>query len=292
MRRHILLCATSLILLTSCVSSVEQLRKSDLKGNSFQIELAKQYLDFAEKEADDYDWFDSAHFARKGLKLVAGQDAPPEDLKSWDLPDDTAPILAQAREYLVKVITPDVTKKFPIESATAQFMFDCWVEQQEENWQTADIAKCRDGFYTTLDKLFAITTKGADLAPEKPSATGDAKTIEATKQETKVAYFKTGSAELSDNTKRLVSTFISHLKDIKNYEITLNGYADMVGSEDYNMKLSKKRALAIKKALVDGGLDEKSITLLAFGNTQGRVKAEKNVPSQENRAVEVVLDIK
>lgn len=289
LRKYIALLPMAAIV-SSCVSSVDQLRKADLKGNNFQTELARQYLEFAEKEADAYDWFDSAYFARKGLKLVSGENAPPEALESWDLPDESGPILAQAREFLVKVISPDVTKQFPEQSARAQFMFDCWVEQQEENWQKDDIAKCRNEFYVTLDKLYALTTKGADIVPEQPTAAPE--TTQETKQEIKVAYFKTGSAELSDSTKRFISAFISRLKDVKKYEITLNGYADMVGSEDYNMKLSKERALAIKKALIDGGLDEKSITILAFGNTQGRIKTNKDTPSRENRVVEVVLDIK
>lgn len=278
-------------MLPGCVSSVDQLRKADLKGNSFQVELAKQYLEFAESEADQYDWFNSAYFAKKGLKVMAGEPTAPEDLKNWSLPEDMLPILQQAREYLVSVILlPEVTKKFPQESSKAQFMFDCWVEQQEENWQEEDIAKCRNGFYTALDNLFAITTVAVAAPPEKPAMPEIVK--RENKQETRLAYFKTGSSKLDSGVNRLVSNVISQLKDVKSYDVTLNGYADNVGGEESNMKLSKKRALAIKKALIDGGLNEKSVTIFAFGDTQGRGANKKGVASKQNRVVEIVIDRK
>lgn len=276
-------------MVTGCVSSVEQLRKSDLKGNTYQTLLAKQYLVFAESEADQYDWFNSAYFAKKGLKSINGEEIAPEKLEDWSLPEDMLPIMQQAREYLVSVITvPETTKDFPEQSANAQFYFDCWVEQQEENWQEEDIAKCREGFYDTLDKLFVATTN--TKLPERPVLPESIRNIG--KQETRLAYFKIGSSALDGGAKRLISSVISRLKDAKSYDIMLNGYADNVGSEESNMKLSKSRAMAIKKALVDGGLNEKSITIFAFGDTQGRVETKKGVASKENRVVEIVLDAK
>jgi len=288
--RIFLLLALSVVL-SACVSSVDQLRKMNLKGDDFQSELARQYLDFAESEADQYDWFNSAYFARKGLKVIKGENPPPEDLEKWSFQEEVVPTLVQAREYLLSVLDPETQKKFPKQAATAQFMFDCWVEQQEEGWQKDDIEHCREGFYKNLDSLFALTAKPAIEAPialvEPPK-----EPEKTSKTETKIAYFKTDSSELDDSAKRIVSNIVSRLKDVKSYDITLNGYADNIGSEEMNMKLSKNRALAIKKALTDGRLDAKLITIFAFGNTEGRVKTPKNTHAKENRAVEIVVDMK
>lgn len=294
LRKALLFCAVS-AMLGACVTSVEQLRQANPQGSSFQMELARQYLEFAESEADAYDWFDSAYFARKGLKLTRGEDAPPEDLTLWHMPEDTLISVSQAREYLISALNKDVILNYPEESARAQFMFDCWVEQQEENWQQEDIARCREEFYNALDRIFMLTAADkASITPEvKPEVKPEAKAAKSPNpvQETRLAYFKLGSSTLDDGVKRLVSSFVSRLKDVKQYKITLNGYADMVGGEEFNMKLSKKRAMAVKSALVDAGLDEKSITLFAFGQSGMRVKTAKGVPSKENRVVEVMLEI-
>ncbi len=281
-----ILIVTISVMLPACVTSLESLRKSDLKGDGFQLQLARQYLDFAELEADDYDWFNSAYFARKGLKALKGENPAPENLEKWSIPEEVMPILVQAREYLTLVLKPEITDKFPQQAAGAQFMFDCWVEQQEEGWQQEHIAYCRDQFYSILDGLFAATVKGEEL-PEKPMA-ADIKAFPPS--DTKLAYFKTGSAKMDDTLKRLISNITSRLKNNNSYNITLNGYADMVGSEKYNMKLSKERAVTIKKALIDGGLDGKAITVFAFGSENAPVKTKRGVAVRANRVVEIIID--
>ncbi len=37
-----------------------------------------------------------------------------------------------------------------MEAANAQVMFDCWMQEQEENFQPPDIARCRDGFSAAI----------------------------------------------------------------------------------------------------------------------------------------------
>ncbi len=275
--------------LTSCVTSVEQLRKMKVTGDTYQSELAKYYLEFAESEADQYDWFNSSYFAKKGIKVLNGENPAPEDLTNWSMPDDMVVTISQARGYLLSLATSDVKKKYPAQAARAQFMFDCWVEQQEENWQQEHIDYCRENFYATLDQLFSITTKDVVLGNlEKDSI--QKPEITKIKPENKIAYFKTGSAKLDNKAKRIISTIISRLKDSKNYTITLNGYTDRIGSEENNMKLAKKRAMTIKKALVDGGLNSKNITIFAFGETEGRKKTKDKTAEKENRAVEIIVE--
>jgi outer membrane protein OmpA-like peptidoglycan-associated protein len=87
--------------------------------------------------------------------LAYGKDMPPEELEYWNIPQEVRPVMEQARASLMAVLTPETIQARPEDAARAQFYFDCWVEQQEENWQIDDIAYCRDGLQTSLSNLNA-----------------------------------------------------------------------------------------------------------------------------------------
>ncbi len=155
--RNIAVISLALLLVSGCLRvSLEVLRDVKPKGNKFQTALMKEYLAFSEKEAAQYDWVDSEHFARKGLMLARGKDVEPEMVESWDIPETLAPTLADARKKLMEIITNEVKRAQPETAAKAIFYFDCWMEEQEENWQTEHIDACRNNFYGTLDVLSVV----------------------------------------------------------------------------------------------------------------------------------------
>jgi len=65
------------------------------------------------------------------------------------------------------------------------------------------------------------------------------------------------NAELDDLAK--------YMKEEKNLEVLLVGYCDNVGTEAYNMGLSRQRAVEVKKALMKRGIQEHRIEILAKG---------------------------
>lgn len=135
--------------------SLEELRHATPKGTAFQTALSKLYRDFAIQEEKDYDWFTSMYFADKGLTAAYGNDVEPEDPDEWDEPEDVLPTMRKAREVLVSVLNEQTKKTYPHLAARAQYYFDCWVEQQEENWQQDDIAICRNGLADAFERLGA-----------------------------------------------------------------------------------------------------------------------------------------
>lgn len=52
---------------------------------------------------------------------------------------------------------------------------------------------------------------------------------------------------------------------VKNKSVKLEGNCDEFGSDEYNIALGLKRAAAIKSALVDGGMNPDSISMVSFG---------------------------
>jgi outer membrane protein OmpA-like peptidoglycan-associated protein len=76
------------------------------------------------------------------------------------------------------------------------------------------------------------------------------------------------------------------LKEFPDVKINIVGHTDDVGTPAFNEDLSKRRAAAVKKYLVDQGIDESRIT------TEGRGAREPKVPNdtEANRAINRRID--
>ncbi len=59
--------------------------------------------------------------------------------------------LTSARQRLVGTLNKGAAEKVPEETARAQTGFDCWMQEQEENFQPNDIEACRSQFYSSLE---------------------------------------------------------------------------------------------------------------------------------------------
>jgi OOP family OmpA-OmpF porin len=71
--------------------------------------------------------------------------------------------------------------------------------------------------------------------------------------------------------------------------IALSGNADRAGSEDYNMALSRRRANAVRDALIAGGIPADRILVAARGEGVPAVATADGVKERWNRSVMVVL---
>ena len=71
--------------------------------------------------------------------------------------------------------------------------------------------------------------------------------------------------------------------------LRVEGHTDSTGSEDYNLELSKKRAMAVKNELLAQNLDNERIETIGFG--EGKPVADNSTESgrQLNRRVEIVI---
>ncbi|HEX6945216.1 MAG TPA: OmpA family protein [Casimicrobiaceae bacterium] len=92
------------------------------------------------------------------------------------------------------------------------------------------------------------------------------------------------------------SEIISKLPQVQKLELVLvTGHTDRIGSQQYNQKLSERRADAVRDYLVSKGVPKDKIETLGMGKTQpvpGVVCDQKNLKEliaclQPNRRVEV-----
>ena len=158
-----LIAYTAVSLLAGCSTySLKELRHTTPKGTPFQTALAKLYTDYAIQEEKNYDWFTSMYFADKGLRAAYGKDVEPEQPENWNVPASVLPTMLKARQILVELLTEQTKNQYPQVAARAVYNFDCWVENQEENWQADEIGSCRDGLQDAFERLNA---PAIELAP-------------------------------------------------------------------------------------------------------------------------------
>jgi OOP family OmpA-OmpF porin len=72
--------------------------------------------------------------------------------------------------------------------------------------------------------------------------------------------------------------------------IEATGHADRAGPEAYNQGLSQRRAEAVRRALIDLGVDAAAITVRGRGETMPLVKTADGVREPQNRRVEIILN--
>jgi len=72
-------------------------------------------------------------------------------------------------------------------------------------------------------------------------------------------------------------------------KIIVKGYTDSTGSEDYNQKLSEKRANSVKNVLIGEHVDPSRITAIGFGEQFPVASNDTEWGRQKNRRVELEI---
>ena len=104
--------------------------------------------------------------------------------------------------------------------------------------------------------------------------------IKGQSQDSHVVYFDTGQYDVPViETNRLV-LFIQELKDIEIERVSIYGFTDDRGSDNYNLILSQNRANAIKKIFSKFNIDDNLIS-----NVDGKGEVLLRVVSSENLSI-------
>jgi outer membrane protein OmpA-like peptidoglycan-associated protein len=101
--------------------------------------------------------------------------------------------------------------------------------------------------------------------------------------------FAFDKATLSPEAFRNVDKLVDFLQKHPNRSVLIEGHTDSVGSDEYNLNLSEKRADAVKNALVSKGVGEKRITPKGYGKKYPVASNNTSDGRQLNRRVEVVV---
>jgi peptidoglycan-associated lipoprotein len=97
------------------------------------------------------------------------------------------------------------------------------------------------------------------------------------------------SADLNDETKKILDTQVSWLKSDAGIKITIEGHCDERGTREYNIALGEKRANAAKKYLTSNGVDAARIKIISYGKERPAFfGTSEEILAKNRRAVTVV----
>ena len=163
-----------------------------------------------------------------------------------------------------------------------------------------------------VGKYAGSTTKGAIIGAVMGGAAGavighrmdeKAKEIEAKLPDAKVErvgegilvtmpsglLFDFDSSTLRTASRTDLTNLANTLTDMSDTELMIAGHTDSVGSDDYNMKLSERRAQAAASYLMSRGVSGSRINVKGLGESEPVASNDTAAGRQQNRRVELIV---
>ncbi|BDS15272.1 DUF5723 family protein [Aureispira anguillae] len=116
----------------------------------------------------------------------------------------------------------------------------------------------------------------------------DVKEDEKAIKETR-AYFQSGSAWISSADRSKLDQLAQKINSDSTFHAIIHGHTDNVGNPESNKKLAAKRAMVVKKYLVEQGVDSERLQIIAEGADNPIAKNDTEEGREKNRRVEVLL---
>lgn len=101
--------------------------------------------------------------------------------------------------------------------------------------------------------------------------------------------FDTNSAVVRPGLYSEINRVAEVLKQYPDTVIRVEGHTDSVGTEEYNLDLSHRRAHAVKALLIQQGIADNRIEVIGFGETMPVATNDTEVGRQMNRRVEIKI---
>lgn len=246
---------------------LEQARAMQSTGADFDRAMVGNYIALSESELAQGDMRDGRAYGARAALEAQGQTLLPEEVEARPyLAPAYKPELTAARARLVAALDAGARESTPADTATAQAMFDCWMENAEENLQPRDIAACREGFMAAMAQVEA----GMAVSPAAY-----------------MVFFDFDESYLTAEGRQIVQAAAEAARGDGYAKIIVTGHTDTVGSAEYNQALSERRAESVQAALVEMGVPADQITTRGLGLTQPLVPTGDGVREAQNRRAEI-----
>jgi OOP family OmpA-OmpF porin len=257
-------CVVGLAIIGACSNAdlIRDVERAQVSGDEFSRQLHSEYVALAKTEEAEGDHRDSKHFALKAKTAAQGKPVVADDWHWRDIrgTSDEAELKA-ARGELNEALESGAGTRSPKAAARAQRMYECWIQEAEEDSQPWDINQCRDGFKLAM----------AEIGPPPQEEQKAMVAAPASKELT--VYFKFDSDELVEDSRKELSEIMKNVEGNKPEAVQITAYTDLVGTEAYNKKLSERRAEKIEQLLKGAGVS--SVSTSAMGQSNPVVDTKK-----------------
>ena len=254
--------------------SIAQAEAAAPPAGAFEAAAYEAYLGHAQYEFNDMrDFTDTIFHAEKALAAASGQRVMPQQPAGRRLTPEHAAETNEVYQRLVAAVQGEPGQRLPATAGRAVADFDCWLEQQEENFQPDDIAACRDAVYAALAELEAPVE--ADL-PDRISLAAD-------------VLFEFDSAEIKPEFTDEIDNAAEILLANPDVTVRIDGHTDNIGTLEYNQGLSERRAEAVAAYLEAAGVDRGRMTVAGFSFAQPVADNATPEGRAQNRRVDIDL---
>jgi outer membrane protein OmpA-like peptidoglycan-associated protein len=276
------------LLLSACGLQLGAAKNTTAPGSAFESGLHQGYLDLSQAEYNESDYEDSDKFAKRTIAVSRGQSVAPEEISARALPSDHVDALSGARSRLVSALDATARTKVPGPAARAQVMFDCWMQEQEENFQPKDIARCRGGFEAAMAAV-DDAMRPPPPPPPPPRAAVPEPVEEMMAPRSYTIFFDFDSESINPPGQAVIEAILADWGSGLD-PVSLVGHADASGPAVYNVRLSDRRMRNVGTALRDGGMSGSRVGGRAVGEADLMVPTPDGEREPRNRRVTVTIE--
>ena len=104
-----------------------------------------------------------------------------------------------------------------------------------------------------------------------------------------IIQFNLGSVDLMADSLKVLPDVLEAVRARKSTNIIVSGHTDSVGSDEFDRKLSLRRARAVANILVARGVNRENIEVTYHGKKNPLIPTPDGVPEPRNRRVEITV---
>ena len=143
--------------------------------------------------------------------------------------------------------------------------------------------RCRDSIRAADERRRADSIAAAKRAEDEAKARAVAG-LRATLAEK--VFFDYDQSTLSDEARTALDRKLAVLKANAGLRLRISGHADERGSDEYNIALGQRRAVAVKRYMMDQGIDGGRLDVVSFGEEQPAAQGGSEEAFAQNRRAE------
>lgn len=293
----------TMLMLGACASETQQVSQEPqpMAGTEFNRQLATYYRDMADNQYKgqiDF-WSGSEKFADKSMRASRGELVQPDQIGVGLVRDPVKmkPELTDARARLINALNAGSATRAPAASARAQAAYDCWLDEAsdpvfavEGPWLDAKVQNCRSSFDTAMNEINATSQTSSVAQPGQQLAQAQPAPVARAAEQSYLVFFDFDKSNITPEAEAILRRAVQNVKSGAAAKITATGHADRSGTDEYNVRLSQRRADAVRSFLIREGITANQIQTAARGEAQPLVQTADGVREPQNRRVEILLD--
>jgi iron complex outermembrane receptor protein len=151
------------------------------------------------------------------------------------------------------------------------------------------------GYQPAQPRMYGVTLRYAfggptEEATETAAYTAPPAVAPVTTPKSYLVFFDFNKSDLTPQAVSIVDQAAANAGPAKVTQLTVTGHTDTVGSDAYNMRLSRRRAESVAAQLEKDGIPSSEIQIVAKGKRDLLVPTADGVKEPQNRRVQIVYD--